>query len=324
MNKKFKNYLAVSWEQVLCDNDDIIELFKILEIKGLKNIQTLSRTYSDEGRMIMNITAENTKDKILQIIIDATPGIPTWGQFINLTYDQGEAADMRIILYGEDCKEYRNDFTAGGLIEIANLVRRNNKCRVTTYLVKGIVFDSNGRKFIHECSIEEGPDEASVDPNQTFPSKRQIQESEFWAGYYFPQWWTDPVGNDDDIINCWAPGYSLRNDLKTEASWNDDGFFIKLIEEQASDAIDWIWKNKKSELEEAYPDCDITLEKIDENLHAISVRILNISMTDLIKMSPDEKWDYGEYVFGQEHNFQEIADGVVDGYDDSMKAAKAM
>lgn len=77
----------------------------------------------------------------------------------------------------------------------------------------------------------------------------------------------------------------MNNDLKTEASWNDEGFFIKLIEEQAPDTIHWIWNNKKNEFEETYPNCDIALEKIDEKRYAISVRILNISMTDLINMS---------------------------------------
>lgn len=314
MNKEFRTFLTIGWEQVFCDNDDIIELLEELGIKDLKNIQIFSRTYSDDGRMIINTTADNADGKTFRIIIDSTAGIPTWGQFINVTYDQGGSADIRIILYGEDHREYRNDFTAGGIIEIGNLVRRNNKCHVTTFLVKGVAFDGKGQKIIEEYSIQEKPDDVSLYPTQTLPSKRQVQEAEFWTGYYFPQWWTQHIGIDDDIINCWAPGYSVSNNLKTEASWNDDGFFIKLIEEKPSDALHWIWNNKKTEFEAAYPDCDIILEKIDEERYAISVRILNISMSDLINMTPDDKWYLGQSVFDQEHNFIEVADGVVDDY----------
>lgn len=324
MDREFQTYLTVSWERVLCDNDDIIELFEQLRIKDLKNIHTLSRTYSDDGRMIINIAADNRDGKAFRIIIDSTPGIPTWQQFINVTYDQGKSADIRIILYGEEYRNYQKDFAAGGIIEIGNLVTRNNKCGVTTYLVKGIELDSNGQKIIDKYRIDEGPNNVFINSTQAFPSKRKVQEAEFWTGYYFPQWWIEPIRLDDDIINCWAPGYSVGDNFKTVASWNDDGFFTKLIEEQPSDAIHWIWNNKKTEFEAAYPGCDIVLEKIDEKRHAISVRILNVSMTDLIDLSPDEKWDYGRYVFDQEHNFQEVADGVVEDYCEMIRVAAVM
>jgi len=320
MNQDYQTYLTVSWEQVLCDNDEISELFEVLAIKDLKNMQVLSRTYSDDGRLIINITADNADDKTFRIIIDSTPGIPTWQQFINVTYDQGESADIRIILYGEDDREYGNGSTAGGIIEIGNLVRRNNQCGVITYLVNGVAFNAHGQKIIDGCFIEERPNDVPVNPTQVFPSKRQVQEAEFWAGYYFPQRENEYIDIDDDIITDWAPGYSIGKDLRTVASWNDEGFFIKLIEEQASDAIHWIWNNKKSEFEAAYPNCDISLEKIDEKRYAISVRILKLSMTNLITMTPQEKWDYGDQVFVQEQVFYDVADGVVEDYNDAVKA----
>lgn len=324
MNLKNQTYLTTSWKKVLHNNNDIIKLLKGVKITDLKKLHILSRTYSNDGRMIINVTADNADNKTFRIIIDSTPGIPTWQQFINVTYDQGESTDIRIILYGEDYRNYKKDFTAGGIFEISNLVRRNNKCGLSTYLVKGIDLDSNGQKFIDEYRIEEGPHDVFIDPTQTFPSKRQVQEAEFWTGYYFPQWWIEPIGIDNDIINCWAPGYSFDSDLRTVAPWNDEGFFIKLIEDKPSETIHWIWNNKKSEFETEYPGCDIILEKIDEDRHAISVRILNISMTDVINLDPDNKWNYGQFVFDQEHNFKEIVDGVVEDYDAMVKAAAVM
>lgn len=324
MNKDFQTYLNVSWAKVLCNNDDIIELFEELRIKDLKNIHALSRTYSDDGRMIVNIKADNRDGKTFRIIIDATAGIPTWKQFANVTYDQGHSADIRIILYGEEYRNYQKDFSAGGIIEIGNLVTRNNKCGVTTYLVKGIELDSNGQKIIDKYRVEEWLKNVFINPTQTFPSKRQVQEAEFWTGYYFPQWWIEPIGIDDDIINCWAPGYSLDHNLRTVASWNDRGFFIKLVEDEPSDALQWIWNNRKSEFEKVYPESDITLEKIDDERHAISVRILNVSMTSLIDMTPEDKWYYGEYVFEHEHIFKEVADSVIEDCDDMIKAASVM
>lgn len=321
MNQDIQTHSSVSWKQVLCSNDDIKKLLEGLEITDLRNIRVLSRTYSDDGRMIITLTANNRDDIIFRIIIDSTVGIPTWRQFINVTYDQGASADIRIILYGKDYSDQKDGFTAGDVIEISNLVRRNNRCRVTTYLIKGITVNSEGQKILDAFYIEEGPSDVSVNPTETLPSKRQVQEAEFWTGYYFPNWGTDPFGIDDDIINDWAPGYPLTNHLRTAASWNDEGFFIKLTEEQPSDAIHWIWNNKKGEFEAAYPGCDIILEKIDEDRHAISVRILNISMTDLINMPPNQKSDHGEYVYGQEHVFSDLVEGILGNYNDMLEAA---
>ena len=324
MKQDTKTYTSVGWKQVFCSDEDIKKLFEELEITDLSNIRILSRTYSDDGRMIINLTADNRDGTTFSIIIDSTAGKPTWGQFVDVTYDQGASADIRIILYGKDYSDRKDDFTAGGIIEISNLVRRNNRCRVTTYLIEGIAVDSAGQKILDSFYIEEGPSDVSVNPTETLPSKRQVQEAEFWTGYYFPNWGTDDFGIDDDIINDWAPGYPLTNHLRTVASWNDEGFFIKLTEEQPSDALHWIWNNKKSEFEAAYPGCDIKLEKLDEDRHAISLRILTISMSDLINMPPDEKSDYGEYVFGQEHVFSDLAEGILGNYNDMLKVAAAM
>jgi len=327
MNKEFKNYLAVSWDKVLSDEKEIINLLNKLNIPCMTDVVTVSREYTDDNRLIMLIEAGNVNAKTFRIIIDATSGIPTWQQFISVTYDQGESANIKIILYGEDYNDKTIDFTAGGLIEIGNLVRRNNKCCVTTYLAKGISYNQSGQKMITSCDVMEAPgdvsDELSINGTQTLPTKRQVQEAEFWTGYYFPQWATDPIGMDDDIINDWAPGYSLGKDLNTEASWNDDGFFIKLIGEPGSEAIQWIWDNRKGAFESQYPDCPVTLENNDGKPYAISVRILDIPMTSLINMTSKDKWYYGDTVFGEEHNFQEVACSVSNDYDEMVKAVKA-
>jgi len=321
MNQDLKTYSSVSWEHVLNDTDDIIEHFREMNFQSLKNIEIISRTYTRDNRLIILITANNYNGNLFRIIIDATSGIPTWQQFINVTYDQGEDTNIKIILCGENYSNKIEDYTAGGIFEIGNLVRRNNKCDITTYLVNGISCDKNGQKRIKNCDVEEGPDEAYIDPSQSLPSKRQVQEAEFWTGYYFPEWATEPIGIEDDIIDCWAPGYSLCNNLKTEASWDDNGFFIKLIGEKGNETIQWIWDNKKGKIENQYPDCLVALETEDGKPYAISVRILDISMTDLINMTPSDKWYYGEYVFGQEHVFCDIIEGAIGDYNNMMRAA---
>ena len=324
MNKKHRDYLVRGWKKVICDDNEIAGLFKVLKIEHLKNIRVLSRNVTDGDGLILVISAEDTNGKLVRALIEAIAFMPTWRQFIHTTYILGESADIRIILYGQDDRRYRKSGSvAGGVTEIGNLVRRNNRCGMNTYLARGIRFGKGGKKYLGDLHLEQGPDSVSLDKNEVFPSKRQVQEAEFWAGYYLPQQgpeYIDDIGIEDDIISDWAPGYSLRKDLKTETSWNDRGLFVKLLEENPTEAIHWIWNNKRSEFEKAYPGCNIKLEKIDNERSAISIRILDISMSDLINMSSGYKWHYGKYVFGLEHNFHDVVEGIIDEYCDAMRA----
>jgi hypothetical protein len=187
-------------------------------------------------------------------------------------------------------------------------------------LVKGIAADRNGQKTVTTLDVTEGPDDTDIDRINILPSKRQVQEAEFWAGYYWPQWASDFIKVDDDIIGNWAPGYSLGNDLRTEAAWNDEGFFISVIGEPGSDAIQWIWDNKKGIFESAYPGCQVVLRDQEGKPYAISVIIESLSMTDLINCGPAEKWNYGDMVYGEEHRFVDTAKEAVEDYDNMTKS----
>ena len=119
---------------------------------------------------------------------------------------------MKVILYGKDYDKFSFDLPAGGIFDLSNLVRRNNKCSVETYLVKGVAVDHNGQKTLNTCFIEEGPDNVDMDGSLTIPSKIEIQKAEFWAGYYYPNWemqGSEPIDADDDITGDWEPGFSV-------------------------------------------------------------------------------------------------------------------
>ena len=321
MNQEFKNYLAVSWEKVLSNEENIASLFKSLKLEHYKDVKIVSRDYSEDGRLIALIEAHNGNDTH-KIIIDATSGIPTWQQFINITYDQGDSTDVKIILYGEDYQDFIFSAPAGGLYDISNLVRRNNKCAVRTYLVKGIGYDPNGQKYLNKIDIQEEPENVENDGSLHIPPKLVIQKAEFWTGYYLPYWCTEPDEQDDDFEE-WQPGYSLSDDLSTKAFWNDEGFFIELRGKLNPDAITWIWTNRKQLFQEKYPGCPIELKREDNQPYAISVRIVNIPIKELIEMTPRDKWGYGDLVYGEEHKFVEVAEEAIDDYRGANKEPEA-
>ena len=103
---------------------------------------------------------------------------------------------------------------------------------------------------------------------------------------------------------------------------NSDGFSIDLIGEPDSEAIKWIWTNRKSLFDDAYPDCSINLKIENNKPYAISVKVLDIPIEELIKMEPKNKWEYGEVVYGEEHKFSSIADQVIDDFDKENEVSK--
>lgn len=232
---------------------------------------------------------------------------------------------MKIILFDEGCSGWDSSAPAGDSYNISNLVARNNRCGVTTYLVEARCQIENGNKKGVKYFLEEGPyliigdrgfAQREGDPKQELPTKRQIQEAEFWAGYYWPNWECQGAGLLDpnsDIIEDWAPGYSLKYGLATEAKWTDDGFFISIVG-PASNVLNWIWNEKKGLLTAGYPGCDMDLHSNSDGPYAISVRIDPTSMSDLIKMEPKDKWDYGEMVYGEERKIVGIVEEIIDAY----------
>jgi len=321
-NEKFQEFLTMSWEQVLSTEEEIMELFKPLNIKNLEKVQILSRTILAYGRLTLIFLASNGNGKSARIIIDVTSGVPTWEQFINVTYDQGKDTDLKIIIYGKDFEEFSSDAPAGGFNEIANLVTRNTRCGVKTLLIKGVDFDHNGQKIVRDCEVRAGRSCVTVDEKRILPSKRQVQEAEFWMGYYYPQRqgaWS--VGIDDDIIHYREPSDGSGYNLKTQVRWDDEGFFFDVVGDAGSEAIKWIWANERGRFEEEYPGHSISL-KTENGATSISIRIYDISMTKLIEMEPKVKKYYGEMVFSEEYRFYQIAQEAVEDYFNEMKSAQ--
>jgi hypothetical protein len=87
-NKKLQEFLKVGWERVLSNEEDVIELFKVLNVRHLNNIHIIARTHLHDNRLTVLIGASDAKGRPFSVIIDATSSIPTWGQFVNVTYDQ--------------------------------------------------------------------------------------------------------------------------------------------------------------------------------------------------------------------------------------------
>jgi hypothetical protein len=318
------------------------ELAKILKGVGLEDhkIKThiLLENSSKERYSLELVTMKNNwPEWRSEIVVDLKIGPPTWEQYIDVTYGVGSRYDTKIIIF-ENGLDYSNIFDVPEAIcEIDDLVNISNKCGVKTYLVmaKGLIqYLLKGEKKRISYELVNGPygDDinnpepilAERESPQQLPTKRNVQVSEFWIGYYLPNWGVGRLSDDHEVIGDWTPGYSLRKGLGTKAYWNDDGLFIDLEGEVGSDVIQWIWANRKCRFEEGYPGCSISLNSKDGQATSISVRISDIPITQLIEMDSNDKWNYGEMVYGEEHKFCQIAEEAIEDYDNETKPAQVI
>jgi hypothetical protein len=313
------------------------ELNKVLKSVGLKNHKMKKFSYlensSEDERYSLELVTqlEDSQSQCHDIVVDFQFG----SQFINVTYDVGCEYDKKIIIYENDFNKKFSYDPPGAWDVIDDLVNINNKCGVKTYLVeaKGLLqYMLQGEKKRISYHLVKGPCGNDINlpelvlhngelPRQ-LPTKRQVQVSEFWLGYYFPNWGMGRSFDDHNVIEEWTPGYSLAHDLSTKAYWNDDGFFIDLVGEPDSERIKWIWANRQSVFSEAYSDCPVVLKSENNKPCAISVKISDVIMEELIKMKPEDKWYYGEMVYGQEHKFWEVAQKAIENYNDAKKPAE--
>jgi hypothetical protein len=269
------------------------------------------------------VEAKRIEDgKLLMIIIDVSKNVPTWEQFIDVTYDRGRDTNIKIIIFGQELEDGLRQFPAGNALEIKNLVRRSNRCGVVTYLVKGVGAQVvTQKKLFSDYEVYSDPKDVDFNAGEQLPTKRQVQEGEFGVGYYFWNWRCEGgILTFDNIVNGWKPGYSLSHNLEIKALWNEKGFFICLFGDPRSHVIHWIWENRKERLEMKCPDNSIKLKFKDDEPYAISARIFDTSMSELIDMEPHHKWDYGKKVYYKILAYSRIVDEIISDYDEMKEA----
>ena len=237
----------------------------------------------------------------------------------------GSGYDKKIIVFDKDPSNECPIDVPDAVHEIKHLVDNNNKCRVETYLVEatGLAkFLFKGGKKCTDYTLISGPSVPPADCTGRvrtncgqLPTKREVQISEFWRGYYLPNCGVERSRDDHDVIVDWAPGFSLDHGLATRAYWNDNGFFIELTEVSYAHVVDWIWSNRKEKLESEYSECFVSQKNEYAKPRTITVKVFEMSISDLIEMDPLDKWNYGRKVYDQEHRFYQIAEEAIEDYD---------
>jgi hypothetical protein len=173
------------------------------------------------------------------------------------------------------------------------------------------------RDQIHVSPFE-GSDRPIVYQKQ--PSKRQFEEAEFWVNYYLLLFGTgfSPI-DISDITADWTPGYDVTGKgMSTEVTWTDEGLVMSLVSEFDPNAIDWVWKIKREDIEKAYPGRPMKLGEEDGIPMKLSVKVLDTTMTEVIRSTPEDKGYFAEDVLKHERDFADLMEEILEGYEASV------
>jgi hypothetical protein len=291
--------------QLMTNWDEINHLLHLTGKSHFRFSDSIDITRVD-GRLLFNINIRDRASSLRQRLhIDVINGVPTFEQVADCVYGLGADADQRMIIYDEDFN-FHLEGHPGSTCLVADLIALANANGIPFSLVraknisnikdKRISYDLNTDAFYTER-----------DAPRDFPTRRQLLEGEFWSFYYHLHWahqGAGPVESLESAFGPWEPGYSI-GDKRTKAVWNDDGLFMCV--EGILDDDDMIFlKDHINFLQDEYPSCPINIEVGDELI--LSVRVLDVPMKDLIEMSPEKKWEYGEYLYDEEHHFAEVVE----------------
>jgi hypothetical protein len=312
----FAWHLMGQWEKYLTDKElaRILAACKIASPK-IVEIKTGQLVNNNEFTVKVHIKArgddKKTGDNI--VLISFRLGPPTWDQFIRTTYRSGSNIGIRIIIHeGTGFDRDSSDEPTGNAESIGMLAYNNNKCGLKTYLLeaKGLIqriFEGKTKQIVYKYEVGSIADD---NPPVPLPTIRQIQEAEFWNCYYLAAW-----GEAYDGLMA-LPGYGeiwakVHRDLSLPVTWNDEGLHLNVFGDYDSKLVKLIWDHKLGAFKEKYPEAKIVLLEESGRPYGISIRILDLSMSNLIKLGPRKKKEYAKFTYDAEHNFFHFMDDVI-------------
>ena len=248
-------------------------LLNVCGLQGQKIIRIDPCSKRSTKRWSVLLTLQDRSDSSWSnLLIDFRLGNPTWEQFIDVAYDAGAEYNRKVIVFEYDLAGDDFPNAPDAICHIEDLVRYANCAGTAFYLVeaKGLISKLlNATNDDISYSLMAGPYGCDIDSPEPvftdgssarfFPTKRDVQVSEFWLGYYGPNWSTDELNRRNLVLNGWTPVHFVNADMLTHADWDDDGYFLKLVlcrdaetddvREGAIDSLRWIWANRQTALE---------------------------------------------------------------------------
>ena len=316
MNENYKSieFGSPKWKEEFYRQKSLTSIIDSTDIKGYE-FHRIEKTYTVNDDRVGAIVQIQKDGKKKRAIIDFKRGDSTWDQLIDMKFSIGSSCDYFIAVYDNswDFRDENNNTEDG--TDSESLVECFAAYGVKTYLVSASREVSERRSLRHEYScffsIEEYTGELI---SEKLPTKRQFQHAEFMMSHrnvygahnstimLNPEDWN--FGDKSNLIMF----FEEMDEIDIFSNWSDSALFMNVVakSDKGVESLEWIWVNKRKELQQEYKDCKIRLYKKDGRPSKISVRILGIGFNELQNLTYSEKSYCGRSSYIEEHDFSQL------------------
>jgi hypothetical protein len=314
-----------NWKDQFKTKDAVNKLFQDIRIVNEEIIEINPAPALSEDRLTLFLITRNIKTGTpTRVIIDTIAGSPTSEQFIEVTYDLGTNTDLKIIVYYDEDSDSGLSKPAGHSAYVSNLVKKNNRCGVRTFLVQAMFLIKREGKVLRYV-IDQGPYSnignslmagSKTVHDETLPTKRQVQEAEWWVGYHYGHWicrGLETLGRDFDATDPLGITYSIDDDIEARAFWDDNGLSVRLTSRRKPETLYRLWKYGRQTLMDKFPECTIDVQPDSEEGPVITISVLEIPMSELISMDVEDKRYYGKKAYNEEIYLEYIVECILGG-----------
>lgn len=261
----------------------MMKLFKIIGFSEYRihSIPTVLSILNNGRERTAYIVLVNTTDQgpVSKIYVDLIEGMPNHEQFYDVTYHFGADCKHKIVVFSTERDD--DDYFEVKYI-MRYQVRRNNRCGISTYLVR----TDSGLNLGSHFFLIEAPNSSDFDVVKELPSEERLRWHDIDETYGF-----EDIGYDD---NRYLVEYSDIIDRRIEITdlwikpyittrWAEDGLFLDLNRDDSSgDFLFGLWKAKGHTIQERYGISDATF---DEAVCKISIKISPTPLSNFIYAS---------------------------------------
>ena len=328
-----KECFTNTWKEYFGKEDTIVSLLGDLGISDQVFKEIVTRRSIGDNRCVVIASTTKVEDGHLgKVIIDFKLGEPSWQQMMDVTFKIGSDCEKKIVIFSApedpEYQDYLKPLTAyDNRILVGSFARINNDCGFDTWLLRAsISTDSN--KVEPEYDVIEEPGDHRSTRYSKLPSKRDFEKAEFWVVYYdsFAGYFAGSGPTAAAKPDCWM-GYGSwisGGGLEFRPTWTDKGLLMHATAESESgvDTLKWLWENSYDEIREKYKG-EPKLHKKRGSPFKLSVRVSEISFTDVIYSTPQKKEEYAEDVFGREREFHEFLTELINRREPEMKVVNS-
>ena len=255
------------------------------------------------GRTGYIVFVKNTEQgSISKVYVDLIEGKPTheqyYEQFYDATYHFGADCKHKVVLVST---ERKGDTDADALYELTredvnkrievkyimqHLVRRNNRCGISTYLA----CTDSGLKSGSHFFLSEAPESSEFNVLKEVPSEERLRwnnieetcsmeihgvDYTFFENIYF-----DIKDYRTEITNLWIKPYITTR-------WTEDGLFLYLKrDDDSGEFLLELWNAKERVIKERYGELKANFDETD---YKISIKISAIPLSNFIYSSFDNQ-----------------------------------